>query len=130
MTATDSFIGRRVAGRYAVTGTIGAGAMGAVYRARQLWLDRDVALKILKQQGAQNPRARRRLHREARVVARISHPNVVQVHDYGETEAGEPFLVMELVPGTSPGARLRTGTLDDVLAAADAALAGLAAAHA
>lgn|GEM_PF-1836331 len=130
MTATDSFIGRRVAGRYAVTGTIGAGAMGAVYRARQLWLDRDVALKILKQQGSQNPRARRRLHREARVVARISHPNVVQVHDYGETEAGEPFLVMELVPGTSPGARLRTGTLDDVLAAADAALAGLAAAHA
>ena len=106
--------------------------MGTVYTARQVWLERDVAVKVLKSEGAVDGRARRRLHREARSVARIHNPHVVAVHDYGETDAGAPFLVMELVPGPTAGAWFEAGNpgLDAVLDAIDGVLGGLAAAHA
>ncbi len=85
---------------YEVTELIGRGGMGAVYRGRQLSLDRPVAIKILPPEIAQRPGFRERFGREARALAKLNHPNIVAVHDYGQ--AG-PFamLVMELVDGAS-----------------------------
>jgi len=119
------------AGRYEVLAHLGDGAMGSVYRAHQLLLDREVAVKVLRSADVDG-RARRRLHREARAVARIRHPHVVQVYDYGETECGDPYLVMELVDGptVSQWARATPPTLNDALTAGAGMLAGLAAAHA
>ena len=127
--AEDSLVGVRIGGRYEVRDAIGDGAMGSVYRARQLLLERDVALKVVR--AGVDAKARRRLHREARAVARIQNPHVVQVHDFGETASDEPYLVMELVAGPTAERWLRSEPdLDAVLDAMDGVLAGLAAAHA
>jgi len=129
--SADPLIGTLLGGRYAIRDVLGGGAMGTVYRARQVWLERDVAVKVLRRGGAVDSKARRRLHREARAVARIHNPHVVQVHDYGETSVGAPFLVMELVPGPTAEAWFRgSPDRDAVLQAVDGVLAGLAAAHA
>jgi putative nucleotidyltransferase with HDIG domain len=77
---------------------IGAGAMGEVYRARQVSLDRPVAVKLLSRQLAQDATARQRFAREARAAACLVHPNVIQIHAVG-AESETPFLAMELVPG-------------------------------
>ncbi len=128
---SDLAPGTVLANRYVVGAELGAGAMGSVHLAEQTALDRTVAVKVLRTDGPVTARARRRLHREARAVARISHPNVVQVYDYGETAEARPFLVMERIDGPTASRWYRAGpTLDDVLDATDAALAGLAAAHA
>ena len=86
-------------GRYALENEIGRGGMGAVYRARDLELDRDVAVKVLGR-ATGDAHACERLKREARAAAALNHPGVVGVHDVGEQD-GAPFLVMELVEGTS-----------------------------
>lgn len=127
----DPFLSEVLVGRYEVLEHVGGGAMGSVYRARQLLLDREVAVKVLRA-GEVDGKARRRLHREARAVARIHNPHVVQIHDYGETEQGDPYLVMELVQGPTVGQWFRAALpeLDDALSAGAGMLAGLAAAHA
>ncbi|MCP4873188.1 MAG: protein kinase [Proteobacteria bacterium] len=128
---TDPYIGSVIDGRYEIVKPLGAGAMGAVYLARQVMLDRPVAIKVLRPDVPVDSRARRRLHREARVVGRLSNPHVVQVHDYGQTDAGSPYLVMEYVRGTTPEQTLVSTTdLGAVLAAIDGVLTGLGAAHA
>ena len=122
--------GRVLAGRYRVQSPLGEGAMGQVWRARQLLLERDVALKVLQTNTPVQARARRRLHREARLVARISHPNVVHVFDYGETEDGAPYLVMELVDGVVATDRMaRARSVGEVVAAVRCILLALEAAH-
>jgi serine/threonine protein kinase len=93
-------------GRYRVEQTLGHGGMASVYLARDRELDRPVALKVLAEQYADDDAFRRRFMREARLAARLSHANVVQVYDTGE-EDGRPFIVMEYVRGE---------TLADVLA--------------
>src|SRR5918996_2433309 len=85
-------------GRYRVEGNLGHGGMASVYRARDAELDRPVAIKVLAEHLAGNPAFRDRFLREARLAARLSHPNVVQVFDAGEDE-GRPFIVMEYVEG-------------------------------
>ncbi len=80
---------------------IGRGGMGVVYRAREPKLDRDVAVKILWGFGPLTPAARARAEREALMLARLNHPNVVTIHGTGETAEGVPFLVMEWVAGQS-----------------------------
>lgn len=85
-------------GRYRLEQEIGRGGMGIVYRARDLELLRDVALKVVLQAGSED--ARRRLLREARAAASLNHPNIVAVFDVGE-ELGLPFFVMEFVQGRS-----------------------------
>ncbi len=128
---TDAYVGEVLDDRYEIVRPLGAGAMGAVYLARQVWLDRPVAIKVLRADVPVNSRARRRLHREARVVGRISNPHVVQVHDYGQAEDGAPYLVMEYVRGTTPSEALGgTTELAAVMAAIDGVLEGLGAAHA
>jgi hypothetical protein len=116
-------------GRYRIKATLGAGGMGVVYRAEDPELGRDVALKLLRGDRA-GPDEETRLVREGRALARVSHPNVITVHDVG-THDGKVFVAMELVDGTSLRRWLtdRPRSLADVLAALAAAGRGLAAAH-
>ncbi len=87
-------------GRYRITGELARGAYGVVHRAHDLELDRQVALKALRERDA-SPAARERFLREARTSARLRHPNIVHVFDCG-THEGRPFYTMELVEGTPP----------------------------
>jgi CheY-like chemotaxis protein len=90
--------GERFAGRYEILGVIGYGAMGTVYRARDLDLDEDVAIKTLRSEFTSNPDAVERFKTEIRLARRISHPNVVRTHDFGES-SGLYYLTMEYVEG-------------------------------
>ena len=82
-------------GRFRVTGRVGEGAMGVVLRGRDEALDRDVALKIMRAQSAED---KERFLREARSIARLQHPNIITVYELGEHE-GSPFIAMELLEG-------------------------------
>src|ERR1700722_7033695 len=94
---------------------LGQGGMGAVYKARQLKLDRFVAVKILPAEWGRDPAFAERFAREARALARLSHPHIVGVHDFGE--AGEHFfLLMEFVDGANLRQLLQAGPLDPGLA--------------
>ena len=103
-------------GPYAIVAAIGAGGMGAVYRARDARLGRDVALKVLPADFKDDPDRLRRFHAEARALAALSHPNVVQVYGAGEWQ-DTPFLVMELLSGESLRVRLGKGPMSWRLAA-------------
>jgi serine/threonine protein kinase len=107
-------------GRYRLRGEIGHGAMGAVYRAHDPQLERDVAIKLISlafAAGHGDPReAAARFAREARVAARLQHPNVVAVYDFGE-EGEQLFLVMELVEGETLAQRLARGDFPGTTAA-------------
>jgi tetratricopeptide (TPR) repeat protein/tRNA A-37 threonylcarbamoyl transferase component Bud32 len=121
---------RQRLGRYVLLGTLGQGGMGTVLEAFDRTLDRRVAVKVLHRELGE--RQRQRLVREAQAMAKLSHPNVVQVYEVGEAE-GEIFIAMELVRGRSLGAWLqqdpRPGWRECVQAYLQAG-EGLAAAHA
>ncbi|MGH9311474.1 MAG: serine/threonine-protein kinase, partial [Vicinamibacterales bacterium] len=85
--------------KYRLEQLLGRGGMGAVYRARDMRLDRLVALKIVRAELLGDPEARRRFRREAQIVARLQHPGIVSVFDYGTVPHGAAYLVMELVRG-------------------------------
>lgn len=89
---------------------IGQGGMGIVYRARQRKLDRVVALKILPRDPGRDPAFAERFHREARALARLNHPNIITVYDFGEIE-GLFYLVMEYVDGADLRRVLQQGRL-------------------
>ena len=110
---------------------VGRGGMGIVYRARQPRLDREVALKVLKPELADHQDFAERFLREARALARMNHPNVVAVHDFGET-GGNYFLVMEFVRGQTLRTYMDQGRLEleDVVELFPSICAGLAYAHA
>jgi hypothetical protein len=86
-------------GKYQIVRLLGRGGMGAVYQAFDPHLERDVALKVMLPQIAENPEHKRRFEREARAVARLTHPNVVTVFDLGYHTDGSPYIVMELMKG-------------------------------
>jgi serine/threonine-protein kinase len=94
-------VGSVLGGRYHIIGELGRGGMGTVFRAWQSDLSRPVAIKVLHPYLASEPEVRARFRREAKVVARLSHPGVVELYDVGEHESGAPYLVMEYVPGES-----------------------------
>jgi serine/threonine-protein kinase len=104
--AAESLEGVVVAGNYELGALLGRGGMGAVYRARQRSLDREVAVKILRAEALAYPGARERFEREAKAVARLKHPNIVAVHDYGVAPEVGAFIVMELLTGRSLGEEL------------------------
>ncbi|MDL1951746.1 hypothetical protein FBQ97_18310, partial [Acidobacteria bacterium ACD] len=85
-------------GPYAVLSPLGAGGMGEVYRARDLRLDREVAIKVLPADVAADPEALRRFETEAKAVAALSHPNILAIFDVGES-GGVAFAVTELLDG-------------------------------
>ncbi len=101
----DAFLGRVMAGKYPIVGRIGAGVMGSVYRALQEPVGREVAIKVIKtaKEGepdyAQDEALRERFVREAKIVARLSHPATVTLHDYGVEPDGTLYMVLELVKG-------------------------------
>jgi len=96
----ESLLGRVVEGKYLVEGLLGTGAMGAVFRATQVDLERPVALKVVRPEAAANPISLKRFKREAVALGRINHPNIVTIHDSGTID-GAAYFVMEIVEGHS-----------------------------
>src|SRR4051794_14984681 len=94
-----------LAGRYRLLDPLGQGGMGAVFRARDMTLNRDVAVKVLSAGKLADAEAIARFRREAQALARLSHGNIVQAHDSGQ-DGEQHFLVMELVQGRSLAAVL------------------------
>jgi eukaryotic-like serine/threonine-protein kinase len=116
-------------GRYRLESLLGEGGMGTVWVGSQLALQRQVAVKSLHVVAASQ---RMRLRREALALAAVHHPAIVEIYDYGETEGGLPYVVMELVRGESIAARLRRlGALhaDEAVSLVIQILEGLAVAH-
>jgi serine/threonine protein kinase len=74
-------------GPYVIGAPLGAGGMGEVYRAHDSKLDRDVAVKVLPERVAQDDEARSRFEREAKIVGGLSHPNILEIHDFGTQDA-------------------------------------------
>jgi len=97
-------------GPYEIVSPLGVGGMGEVYRARDLRLERDVAIKVLPANLSSDLSLRQRLEREAKAVSRLSHPNICTLHDIGH-QAGVDFLVMELVEGETLEHKLIKGPL-------------------
>jgi eukaryotic-like serine/threonine-protein kinase len=97
-------------GPYEILAFLGAGGMGEVYRARDVRLDRTVAIKILKDREAQKSDAKERFEREARTISSLNHPNICHLYDVGE-QAGVSYLVMEYLDGLTLSDHLRKGPL-------------------
>ena len=123
-------------GRYRLDDRLGAGGMSVVWRAHDLVLQRQVAVKVLATRHAVSVAARQRIRAEARAAARLWHPNVTGVFDYGETVDDDgtkvPYVVMELLPGRTLAQRLDDGPLPSLVALRilSEVAAALAAAHA
>jgi len=97
-------------GSYEILSPLGAGGMGEVYRARDHRLDRDVAIKVLPEAFASDPEALRRFEREAKAVAALSHPNILAIHEFGDS-GGVRFAAMELLEGETLRDRLKRASL-------------------
>ena len=95
----DPFVGRTLDEKYSVEERLGAGGMGAVYRARHLEMDRPVAIKVLHQRFVEDEAARNRFQIEARAAVMLRHSNAVSVTDFGQTSEGCVYIVMELLEG-------------------------------
>src|SRR6266550_5184934 len=95
----DPLIGRVFDGKYRLDERLGGGGMGTVYRATHLLIDRVVAVKVLSQRFVGDETAQQRFRREARASGRMQHPNAVTVNDFGATEDGWLYIVMELLEG-------------------------------
>ena len=120
-----------LAGRYELQSLLGRGGMSSVYRARDLALDRPVAVKIMSDELLQQPTMRARFEREARAAARIAHPNVAHIYDFG-TDGDTAFIAMEHVSGRSLRRMLEARgrlTLPEALEIAQQVGEALSAAH-
>ena len=109
MDPEDPLIGKEL-NRCMVQRKLGQGGMGAVYLAHHPGLNRSVAIKVLPGDLASKPEFKERFFREARLAARLEHPNVVQVHDVGE-EQGTRYLVMQHLQGEALATILESGPL-------------------
>ena len=103
-------------GPYEILSAVGAGGMGEVYKARDVRLERTVAVKVLPASLSENPAFRQRFEREAKAISQLSHPHICTVHDVGN-EAGVEYLVMEFLEGETLANRIAKGPLplDQVL---------------
>src|SRR6476646_9024636 len=122
-------VGERI-GRYEILAPLRAGGMGEVYYARDPQLERPVAIKILTASKDATSLQLERFQREARAIARITHPHICTIHDVGAMD-GVPFLVMELLEGETLAERLERGPLpmDRALVSASQIAEALDAAH-
>jgi serine/threonine-protein kinase len=104
-------LGRVVAGRYRLEARAGEGGMGVVYRARHVLIDRVGALKLIRPDLRGETHLRAWMLREARAANRVDHAHIIDIHDIGETEEGELYLVMEYLVGTSLSSELAKGPM-------------------
>src|SRR6478735_5460100 len=107
----DPFVGKVIDGRYEIQARIGEGGMGVVYKARQMSIDRIIALKMLNQQMANDPTWVQRFYNEAKACSRLQHPNTIRMFDFGQTSDGRLFMTMEFLDGISLRAALAQGPL-------------------
>jgi serine/threonine protein kinase len=117
--------------RYQLEENLGTGGMAVIYRARDLMLERSVAIKILREDYSHDPIFQERFHQEAKAAANLSHPNIATIHDFG-LDAGRLFIVMEYVPGTDLKSLLKKRgrfSVDETLALVTQACAGVGYAH-
>jgi eukaryotic-like serine/threonine-protein kinase len=125
--------GRTIAGKYRLNGLLGTGGMASVWSATNMFTERDFAIKFMLPQVARTPESAARFLLEAKVSARIDHPNIIEVIDVGQTEDGALFLVMELLTGASLDVAIRRQqpplTVHDFLFFMRDVAGGLAAAH-
>jgi serine/threonine-protein kinase len=127
----STLVGMQLSGRYRLDAQIGAGGMSTVYRTFDLTLERPVAVKLMHREIASDSAQLERFRREARAVARLSHPHIVQIIDAGE-DAGRPYIVFEYVEGETLKGRIRRmGRLpiDEAIAYAIEIARGLGCAH-
>jgi hypothetical protein len=132
MSSTVLRSGQVIAGRYRIETLLAEGGMGSVYRASQLPMERSVAFKVLFDEHQDSTPHLQRFEREAHALARLTHPNTVRLFDFGTTEQGHPYLVMELLEGSDLAARLaRSGPLpwEQALHVAHQVLCSLEEAH-
>src|SRR6476619_2877654 len=105
-------IGRTIS-HYRIVEKLGEGGMGVVYIAEDTVLGRRVAIKTLHlADSSRHSHFRSRFLREARAVSALSHPHIATVHDYGETDDGQPYIVMELIKGETLGELMLTEKLN------------------
>lgn len=123
-------VGSRLNDRYEILASLGAGGMGEVYRARDLRLERDVAIKVLPQHLTTDSNALSRFEREAKALAALSHSNILSIYDFG-TEDGIAFAVMELLKGETLRECLQRSklSLKSIIEISTEISEGLAAAH-
>src|SRR5690349_10698784 len=105
--ASATVTGRVLAGRYRILGQIGAGAMGAVYKAEEMQTRQPVAIKLLSPERRGDAESIARFQREARMASRISHPNAVRTFDAGTTADGSAYIAMEYVEGEPLSHRIK-----------------------
>src|SRR6187455_256591 len=123
----DPALGKVIAGRYRLEARVGEGGMGIVYRARHVLIDRVVAVKLIRPDLRGETHLRAWMLREARAANRVDHAHIIDIHDIGETDDGELYLVMEYLVGTPLSNELAKGPLQlaravDVLEQMGAAL--------
>jgi eukaryotic-like serine/threonine-protein kinase len=97
--STDLLVGRTIGEKFALEAILGAGAMGAVYRARQIALDKIVAVKVMHRGLLADPTFASRFHREAKAASRLDHPNSIRILDFGEEPDGLLYIVMDYLDG-------------------------------
>ncbi len=112
----QDLLGQTIAGRYRVGALIGVGGMAAVFRVQHLGLGRDMAIKVLHPQLSSHAEVSARFDREAKSASRLDHPNCVQVTDYGSTEQGMKFMIMQLLEGRELAHEMRDGPLEPLRA--------------
>ncbi len=117
-------------GPYEIQSALGAGGMGEVYRARDIRLDRTVAIKVLASHLSSSPELKQRMEREARAISSLNHPNICHLYDIGSQD-GTDYLVMEFLEGETLAERLRKGPLplNEILKIGSAVAEALAMAH-
>ncbi|MFN7699163.1 MAG: serine/threonine-protein kinase, partial [Deltaproteobacteria bacterium] len=107
----DPLVGRVISGRYTLLEKIGQGGFGVVYRAHHDIVGREVAIKFLLPEISADPNNRERFLREARAANRIDHEHIIDINDFGQTDDGFVFLVMELLEGCSLSVEIARGPL-------------------
>jgi serine/threonine-protein kinase len=112
----DPYLGKVVAGRYRLEARLGEGGMGVVYRARHVLIERVVALKLIRPDLRGETHLRAWMLREARAANRVDHAHIVDIHDVGETEEGELYLVMEYLVGVALSGEIAKGPMPIVRA--------------
>src|SRR4051794_30652091 len=99
--SNDPFVGRVIDNRYEIQARVGEGGMGVVYRARQISIDRVIAIKMLNAQMAGDPTWVQRFYNEAKACSRLQHPNTIRMFDFGQTQDSRLFMTMEFLDGVS-----------------------------